>query len=200
MARYRRYTRTIIKAPKQSWNRSFEIFGPTNSYNLSGKTGICIYGSAVYNAKDNEGYSTATALQATRIRVMGEVSITSNALASGAATPCFVKVYITFVPQAYYEQAPSGSPTAEQVYNYWRNLIESNPEYIMGQSTLNTKYQGGFPGEKVNHTWTVTSGKLKRNLKSGDRIIAIAFFKSLSDQFDAGVSVYFEAEASVRRN
>lgn len=137
MARYRRYTKTIIKPPRKRYNRTFEIFGPSQAANIVGLTGVCIYGSAVYNSKDNEGYSTATPMQATKIKVMGQVNIAGNAAESGPPTPCFVKSYITFVPQIIYEQAPdTSSATYSTIYNYWKNLIEAHPEYIMGQKTI----------------------------------------------------------------
>lgn len=185
---YRRYSKTIVKKPKKTWNVG-QLFAKYDTQqfvedNLAITT-IC------QNSLDN-ATPTATVIQAKHIKVYGSIALHSNVTQAGAATPLMVTSYILYVPQIVYKSIDSASSQTSALYTYLINLVRDHPEWIMAQKNINVKYNGGLPGENDITKFTQTTGKMKRNLKSGDRILHAILFNDITENANYNRGLYFE--------
>lgn len=165
MPRYRRrYTKTIVRAPRKKWNAQRDILA---SNWLTYNTNFAHVASLVLNSADNATPSPVT-LKAKHISVMGCLTLQSTVQAVEDPHPVFYVGYILYVPEVVYASAPtSGQAT---MYTYWETVVNNHPEWIMSKKNVPSTFTGALPGEKNVTKWTQTTGILSRNLKSGDRI------------------------------
>lgn len=173
MARYRRYTRTIItKKPKKSWNTgSITSRYDIETFNSNNAVVTTILSNSVDNATP-----APTVLQAKHIKVFGLICLEGNATQAGTPTPVLVMSYIIYIPQIVYELITSNASSTNGLYNVCLSIVRDHPEYIMSQKNVNVKFQGGLPGEHDVTKFTQTTGRMKRNLKSGDKLVHILTF------------------------
>lgn len=173
MARtYRRqYTKPIVRAPKRRWNVSSDQYHSEET----NYTGNFVHaGTIAYNSDDN-AQPTPAVLKCKNATVYGSMSI-SNVSSTGSG-PLFVMAYIMYIPQIVYTSM--GSLTGAGYFDFVQTLIDQHPEWIMSTRNVNLTYTGNV-GEKASVRWTQTSGVLKRNLKSGDRIMLFVTARFLS--------------------
>lgn len=195
----RTYTKTIVKKPKKNYNRQHIYGGPISS-SFSGNS--CIWETLVYNKIDtlSSDYTPSPGvIKATKLRAQCQCTFKSNIQEMTTAKPVLTKAYIIYCPQIVGTRLQEVSQNAEAQYNLLRNLVMNNPEYIMGQKLVNNQYQGGIPGEIKTFSFVVTSGKMSRNLKSGDRIILFFEMRPLAAS-QVSYHFYGEYEASVCDN
>lgn len=172
MARYRRYTKTIVKSPRKKWNQGYG-FGATNFLHYPQAT-WATFVTIIQNNQDTSN-PTPTVIKCKHIKIQGSLFLVSTDQQAGDMQTLNWMCYIMFVPQVVYDHCPEVSPTSSyvQMYQYWQQVINDHPEWIMGRKLVSPKWQGGVPGEKVVSNFSFTSGKLTRNLRSGDRIICL---------------------------
>lgn len=197
MPRYRRYTKTIIKAPKKSWNPGYTYaqydIATMNSTNSGIASTIC------QNAADNVA-PTPVVIQTKHIKIMGTVLLQGAVEQAGPATPVYVTSYIIYIPQIVFDTMAEHQSTASSLYNWMIKIVRDHPEWIMSVKNVNVKFQGGLPGEHDVTKYTQTSGKMKRNLKSGDKIMHFILFKNLTQVAVYHRSCFFEYQWVNRSN
>lgn len=197
MPRYRRYTKTIIKAPKKPWNPGYTFA----NYDIQTMSGVNngAASTIVQNTADNTA-PTPAVIQAKHVKVMGTIVLQGAVDQAGPATPVYVTSYIIYVPQIVYSQMQSHSSHPENLYNWLLEIVRSHPEWVMTTKNVNVKFQGGLPGEHDVTKFTQSSGKMKRNLKSGDRLMHFILFKNLTQAAIYQRSLYFEYQWVNRSN
>lgn len=186
---YRKYTKTIVKSPKKPWNTGFTI----SNYDVLTFNGVnnCTCTTVCINNADSAS-PTPAVIKTKHIKVYGTICLAGNATESGPPTPVQVMSYIVYVPQIVYATIASASNDIALLYNVCSSLVIDHPEWIMSSKNVNVKYQGGLPGEHDVTKFTQTSGKMKRNLKSGDRICHIILLKNLTSIANYNRSLYFQ--------
>ena len=194
---YRRYTKTIVKAPKRAWNTGFTNANYDILTFASANNSIAT--SVVLNAADNTTPS-ATVIQCKHIKVYGLLCLQGNATQAGPATPVLVTSYIMYCPQMVYSTIEQAAGSTAGLFNTLNVFVHDHPEWIMSMKNVNVKYQGGLPGEHDVTKFTQTSGKMKRNLKSGDRILHIMILRNATSTADYNRSAYFEYVWNTRAN
>lgn len=171
MARYRRYTKTIVKAPKKHWNLSF-LAGATDFLAPEQST-FAVWYSLATNSNDSMN-PTPSVIKCKHGKIQGTLFLQSRDEVAGSMHSLVWNAYLLYVPQVVDVNSPSmGSTDYVAKYNYWTNVIRDHPEWVMGRRIISPKWQGGVPGEKAICNFVVTSKKLQRNLKSGDKILMI---------------------------
>lgn len=125
------------------------------------------------NGVDN-GIPTPSVIKCKHIKVQGSLYLMSTDQQAGLMHTLNWTCFIVFVPQVVYDNAPGGDvANYVQIYQYWNAIVQDHPEWIMGRKLVSPKWQGGVPGEKALTNFSFTSGKLSRNLRSGDRILLV---------------------------
>lgn len=167
MARYRRYTKTIVKAPRKRWNLGHVIANTDPSaYNLS----FINFSTVVVNDRDNST-PTPTVIKAKRIKCSGCLTVQAQVVQQTTPQPIVWTSVIIFMPQVVYRAIPDSGVAAQT--GYLEQVLIDHPEWIMSKKNLNITWNGGQPSESTSYKWTQSTGKLSRNLKSGDRILWI---------------------------
>lgn len=189
MPRYsRKSPRTVVKAPKKSWNSGTIIAGydivTMNGVNNSACTTI------VSNDNDNANPSPAV-IKAKHIKVFGTICLQGNVTEHSNATPVQVLSYIMFVPQIMYFGIQQAASNVNSLYTTLNNMIIDHPEWVMSVKNVNVRFQGGIPGEQDVTKFTQTSGQMERNLRSGDKVCHIIMFKNLTATANYQRSLYF---------
>jgi len=173
MARYRRYTKTIVKTPRKKWNLGRMI---ANTDPVSYPLSFANFTSIVSNGADN-ATPTPIIIKAKRIKVYGCLSVQSQVTQQTTPQPVIWNSYIVYIPQIAYAAIPdSGVPA---LYDYLRTLLSDHPEWVMSKKNLPITWNGGTPSESISYKWTQSTGKLSRNLKSGDRIVWVLLTRPL---------------------
>ena len=186
---YRKYTKTIVKAPKKNWNcgnitANYDVLTFNAANNATAST-------IVSNDADNANPSP-TVIKTKHIKVFGTVCLAGNATESGPATPVQVMSYIVYVPQIVYSQiSTAGTQSVNALYQACLSLTLDHPEWVMSMKNVNVKYQGGLPGEHDVTKFTQTTGKMKRNLRSGDKIMHFLVLKNLTQTANYNRSCFF---------
>lgn len=190
MPRYnRQYSKTIIKAPKMSWNPGY--MGANYDVATMNQTNNGIATTVVQNIADNST-PTPSVIQTKHIKVMGTVCLQGTVEQAGPATPVYVTSYIIYVPQIVYNQMNEHQSTPSALYNWLASIVRDHPEWIMSTKNVNVRFQGGLPGEHDVTKFTQTSGKMKRNLRSGDKIMHFMLFRNLTQAASYHRSCFFE--------
>ena len=170
MARYRRYTKTIVRAPRKRWNVTADQYHSEET----NYTGDWVYtGTIAYNA-DDAAQPTPVVLKCKNATVYGSLSVTT--VSQAGAGPLFVMAYIVYFPQIVY--ASMGGLTGAGLWNFIIAILDDHPEWIMSTKNVNLQYDGNA-AERATVRWTQTTRKLKRNLKSGDRLMMIVTSRML---------------------
>lgn len=173
MARYRRYTKTVItKKAKKSWNSgAITARYDVETFNRSNAVVTTVLSNSLDNANP-----APTVIQAKHIKVYGLICLAGNATEAGPPTPVLVMSYLIYLPQIVYELVQSNASDTGGLYNVCMSVIRDHPEYVMSQKNVNVKFQGGLPGEHDVTKFTQTTGRMKRNLRSGDKLVHILTF------------------------
>ena len=164
MARYRRrYTRTIVRAPRKKWGSNFKDINLTIQNTTAQTQNGYNYATIAENSAET-GAPTPVVVKTGNFRVQGDMFATSTP--GGTVNRVSVTLYIIFVPQGFdpatYEAAIA--------------IINNHPEWILSWRVL----ESGFSttGIMDSNRFTMTS-RLKRNLNSGDKICAIFVAKDI---------------------
>lgn len=88
-------------------------------------------------------------------KVQGDVMVTTSS--STPARPVPLILYLLYVPEGV---TPADS------------LVGNHPEWVMGWTAIDTQFIGSNAGNYSGNKFSITS-RLKRNLNSGDRVVAI---------------------------
>ena len=164
MARYRRYTKTIVRAPRKRWNVVNDNYH-SESTQYGGS--FSYVGTMVYNSDDN-AQPTPVILKCKNATIYGSLSIRNNQ-AAGDQNPLFVMSYVVYVPEIVYTTIEDLA-SATDLFPFCEKLLDDHPEWIMSAKNVNLQYNGEV-GERATVRWTQTTRKMKRNLKSGDRLM-----------------------------
>lgn len=163
MPRYRRrYYKPIVRAQKKRWNiTSDQYHSEETNY-----TGDYVHaGTIAYNSDDN-AQPTPAILKVKNATLYGSLQVAT--VSSTGAGPLFVMSYIIYIPQIVYTSL--GNLQGSGLFNFVQSIIDQHPEWIMSTRNVNLQYMGAV-NEKATARWTQSTGVLKRNLKSGDRIM-----------------------------
>lgn len=186
MARYRRYTKTIVKAPRKKWNLGHLFFAPQpTAYSVAN----CDIATIVHNNVDNTN-PTPTVIKSKRIRVYGCLTVQSRVEQQTDPQPVSWSSYVVYIPQIVYASIPNSSVNA--TYDFIRGMLDDHPEWVMSKKNLNVTWNGGTPQESQSYKWSQSTGKLKRNLKSGDKIVWILTTRPLATLTVRWQQVYAE--------
>lgn len=153
MARYyrRRYTRTVVRAPKKKWSTNIHDIDVTTEGSTTVQGGVVpLAVNSILGATP-----TPVIVKTGNFKIQGDVRVTAGAASQFTS----VSLYVIYVPESY----PASSAADLQV------LISSHPEWIMGWKFLSSNKSTGTSSEDGD-TFTFSS-RLKRNLNSGDRVI-----------------------------
>ena len=168
MARYyrRRYTRTIVRAPKKKWcSNILDI-----NLNTTGTTTTVTppnYDSNYTTLVENKSETTSPTPV---IIKTGNFKLQADLYFDGAASGSSVvaTLYIAYVPQGW-----SLTPTSSAA-----SLVANHPEWIMAWRVLESGYVDGNNSLVDSNRFTMSS-RLKRNLNSGDSVAAIVIYDNL---------------------
>lgn len=160
----RQYTKPIARAPRKRWNVvGDEYHSESTQYGGS----FAYVGTMVYNSDDN-ALPTPVVLKCKNATIYGSLSIRNNQ-AAGDFNPLFLMSYICYVPEIVYTTIEN-LESATDLFPFIEKLLDDHPEWIMSTKNINLQYFGEV-SQRATCRWTQTSGILKRNLKSGDRLM-----------------------------
>lgn len=166
MARtYRRqYTRPIVRAPKKRWNVTADQYHSEET-NYTGD--FVLPGTIAYNSDDN-AQPTPAILKCKNATLYGSLSVAT--VSSTGSGPLFLMSYIIYIPQIVYTSM--NGLTGAGLWNFIISILDDHPEWIMSTRNVPLNYNGEA-NEKATVRWTQSTGKLTRNLKSGDRLMML---------------------------
>lgn len=157
MARYRRYRRTIIRAPKKKWGSNLINVDMTIS-NTESVPGNGFYVVTLAGNKTEANAPTPVVIKTGNFKLQGDLYMTNSSLS--AVTPS-IKCYIVFVPQGMV-------PTSYEAANA---LIQNHPEWIISWRVLESSR--AVANAAMDSSKFSMSSRLKRNLNSGDSVYCI---------------------------
>lgn len=163
MARYRRYRRTIVRAPKKKWGSNFQGITMTMT-NGTQQPAVVHYSNILAQNKTESNAPTPVILKTGNFKLQADFTVQ----AENDDIVVHLFMYIIFVPEGL---APASSLEAA-------NLIRNHPEWVMAWKMVD--------GSPVDRTLTAgfqkisISSRLKRNLNSGDSVYAIAICNELA--------------------
>lgn len=197
MPRYRRYTKTIIKAPKKRWNKGIVSMYPGASEN--GWIQTAHYHNQIYGICANKADNTIPTpgiLKVKHIKVYGQMAIynPSELVDLAPGIPVLVEVIIMYLPQVTFENA-SGAVDDSARNNYIETIITDHPEWIMNRRTLKGDVILGLESNTFPIYFSMGSGQLQRNLSSGDRLACIVRINS-TVQVNPAFRLWYNIDAS----
>ena len=145
MPRRRYYRRYIRVAPKKKWASNI----------LQGSVTTSNFGVICENSVGT-ATPTPVTLKCGNFKVQGDVMW--NIAGGGSSRPTNLNFFLIFVPEGI---TPSDS------------LIGSHPEWVIGWKTLDTGVVLSTSQNSVASANFTFSSRLKRNLQSGDKVVAI---------------------------
>ena len=152
MARYRRYRRTIIRAPKKKW--ASNIANINTSTSPSSSTNQFSAVQLVNNAVQTSN-PTPVIVKTGNFKVQGDSYISAS-----AAGVFSVSLYVMYIPEGI--TIPDASAA--------NSLIRAHPEWIMAWKFISSDYISTSGGGSSNSNTFSFSTRMKRNLNSGDSI------------------------------
>lgn len=164
MARYRRYRRTIVRAPKKKWGSNIINISSQIS-NTTGQIANGFHYIVLAQNKTETTVPTPVIIKTGNFKLQGDLYFSYTAT---GGTQVVATLYILYIPQGMEPQTANGAET----------LVQNHPEWIMAWKVL----EGGATlGNRSldSNRFTVTS-RLKRNLNSGDSVISLLIVENLN--------------------
>lgn len=153
MARYRRYRRTIIRAPKKKWASNISTVNATTE--TAGSSTQVASVRLVNNAAQGSN-PTPVIVKCGNFKIQGDVY--SQMSQAGTAS---VSLYVIYIPEGI--TLPD--------YTSALNLIRAHPEWIMAWRFINSNFVSAA-GSDNSESFSFSS-RLKRNLNSGDSVYLV---------------------------
>lgn len=173
MARYyrRRYTRTIVRAPKKKWcSNILDVIMETPGAGVSHP--VATLSSSFMTLAENKTEAnspTPVVIKTGNVKFQADLHFAKGSTASTSAEPV-ATLYIVYVPQGWLiNTAQSAS-----------SLVANHPEWIMAWKVLESVYVTAVTSIDDSSRFTITS-RLKRNLNSGDSVAAIVIYDNLPE-------------------
>lgn len=154
MARYRRYRRTIIRAPKKKWASNY--VGLDSDEVTYGTDGSFVYSKPLAGNAVEGIPPTPVIVKTGNFKVQFDLVI--NVAVSSIAS---AQAYVIFIPEGYFQTV---TPTT----NMWLNAVTKHPEWIMMWRQLDFGAVGTIGS--IDTSVVKMSSRMKRNLNSGDQI------------------------------
>lgn len=173
MARYRRYRRTIVRAPKKKWATNIVNFNNTTAgTNTQQYAAIQLVTNSVQASSP-----TPVIVKAGNFKIQGDVYVVPGA--SGAQTE--VSLYVMYIPEGINLNSVDTA----------KNIILAHPEWIMAWKFVNAN-RASTTATDNSESFSFTS-RLKRNLNSGDSIylLCMALSSNMSSSVFAGMAQYW---------
>lgn len=169
MARYRRYRRTIVRAPKKKWaSNMIPISSNLTNVNISTdpqNPHYVLFGTALLAENKTETTSPTPVIIKT-----GNFRAQIDAWGSLTSTSPMV-VYIVYIPEGFGIDA-AGATIA---------MIRAHPEWVMGWKIGDASGWYATSGQAdIDFAKLTVSSRLKRNLNSGDKIYLVAYVDPVS--------------------
>lgn len=164
MARYRRYRRTIVRAPKKKWGSNM-VHINMNVTNSTESTTSGYHAITLAANKTESNAPTPVVVKTGNFKIQGDMQVSAG---TAVNTSPVATMYIVFVPQGM-------EPTS---YLAASSLVVNHPEWIMAWRFLESGFSssaGVLDFERFSF-----SSRLKRNLNSGDSILAILLVEDLA--------------------
>lgn len=155
MARYRRYRRTIIRAPKKKW--ATNIVDITSNGATYDSENTFHYATILAQNKSESTSPTPVIIKTGNFKAQFDLLINVSSSGMVAAT-----AYIIFLPEGYFD--PSITPDSPM----WGRMIYNHPEWIMVWRQLD--FGNANAAGSVDTSVVRMSSRMKRNLNSGDKI------------------------------
>lgn len=170
--RYYRSRRTVVVRPKKKWGSNIVDIELTANNATSGSVSAF---SRIQLAQNKIEATTPTPVIIKTGNFKLQADTFFGGTSSSGVSQTSATLYIVFVPQG----------VEPQTYAAAEALIQNHPEWIMAWRVL----EGGFtnPSGQYDSTRFTLSSRLKRNLNSGDSVIALLLIQNLSP--DQGVQV-----------
>lgn len=158
MARYRRYRRTIVRAPKRKWGSNIASFNSVTTGNPASQfASFKLVGNSAQSSNP-----TPVILKVGNFKIQGDVFVTPGAASSKTA----VSIYIIYIPEGITLSSADNA----------RGLVIAHPEWVMAWKFINSNVSTGTANEN-GESFTFSS-RLKRNLNSGDSIHLLCLAES----------------------
>lgn len=161
MARYRRYRRIIVRAPKKKWASNFRDVNMEVNNTTSAATDVVVYKDLAENKTETTS-PTPVIIKAGNFKVQADFYVTvldpSTTIAGHAPTGI---LYVMYWPEGIGVTTPASAQT----------LIQNHPEWIIGWRTIDFDSLNVSGGQSLGVTRVSLTSRLKRNLNSGDKIV-----------------------------
>lgn len=155
MARYRRYRRTIVRAPRKKWASNYvSVDSDTVTY---GADGTFAYSKNLASNGTELIPPTPTVIKTGNFKSQFDLTIN---VAIGSIVSA--QAFIVFIPEGYFQGV---SPITTTM---WTNAVIKHPEWLMMWRQLDFGAVGA--AGSVDTSVVKMSSRLKRNLNSGDQI------------------------------
>lgn len=172
MGRYyrRRYTRTIVRAPKKKWcSNILDINLVTAGAGVTSPVATISSSYVPLAQNKTEANSpTPVVIKTGNFRLQADMQFIVST-SGGISTTPVATLYIVYAPQGWLLDT-SQSASA---------LIANHPEWIMAWKVLETNYVLTESRGSDSVRFTLTS-RLKRNLNSGDTVAAVILYDNLA--------------------
>ena len=164
MARYRRYRRTIVRAPKKKWASNIVNINSSTSPTSSNSQFSVV--SLVTNAVQTSS-PTPVIVKSGNFKVQGDSYISASS--SGTFS---VSLYVIYAPEGITINDASSA----------NGVIRSHPEWVMAWKFISSDYLSTSGGTSNSNTFSFSS-RMKRNLNSGDSILLICLASGVGLNF-----------------
>lgn len=150
--------RTIVRRPRVKWSPHMETIQET--LNVPANVSYAYYVHAIAANATDSHLPTVPVIQVTRINFQGHLA---QNVTSG-------EWYLYFI------YIPEGLDATLTNWTAWQGYINAHPEYIMARTIGSSDYSG----TAGNTTTTLRlSTRMKRNLNSGDQVVALFVWNAL---------------------
>lgn len=154
----RRTRRIIVRKPKVKWSPHMETI--QESLSVPANAAYAYYPHAICANATDSHLPTVPVIQVTRINFQG------HALQNRTSGEWYL----------YFIYVPEGVDTTLSTWTAWQTYINAHPEYIMARTISSSDYAGS----DGNTTTTIRlSTRMKRNLNSGDQVVALFVWNTL---------------------
>lgn len=168
MARYRRYRRTIIRAPKKKWASNFKDVNMETANTSGVAADVFVYKDLAEN-KSEATSPTPVIIKTGNFKVQGDYYVTNNSTEYTQGHSPTGMLYIVYMPEGIMPNSPASA----------QNILQNHPEWIMGWRTIDFDTISIAGGESVAVTKVSLTSRLKRNLNSGDKVICLVLIQNL---------------------
>ena len=169
MARYyrRRYTRTVVRAPKKKWASNFRDV----NMEVQNQTQLAADVYVTRDLAENKSETTSPTpviIKTGNFKLQGDYYI----LNSGAPVDQYTvtgMLYIIYLPEGVSPVNPAGA----------QQLVTNHPEWILGWRVIDFSVTTLEQYQAQDVTKVSLTSRLKRNLNSGDKIVCLVLIQNM---------------------